>query len=102
MAQLLHLLVGRSELTKLTGEGAVPMNTKCEVVGWVLLDDSARVLVREENGSVAPQSVSADSTFAHEAIQTGSFRRNPIVDPVTHETLGYDWERLPSPLLATV
>jgi hypothetical protein len=74
------------------------MDTKCEIVGWVLLDDAARVLVRDENGHISPQGVSAESAFAHQAIQTGSFRRSPIVDPVTNETIGYDMESLPSPL----
>jgi hypothetical protein len=65
------------------------MNTKCEVVGWLLLDDGARVLVREENGHISPQAVSPENTFAHHAIQTGSFRRyDSIVDPQTHETFG--------------
>jgi len=67
------------------------MDTKCEVVGWLLLDDAARVLIREENGHVSPQTVSAENTFAHHAIQTGSFGRyGPIIDPETHETLGYE------------
>lgn len=76
------------------------MDTKCEVVGWLLVDDAARVLIREENGHISPQTVSPE-TFAHHAIQTGSFRRgNPIIDPVTHETLGYEMERLSDPLAA--
>jgi hypothetical protein len=71
--------------------------TKCEVVGWLVEEDAARVLVREENGHLSLQAVSADNTFAHQAIQTGSFRRgNPIIDPVTNETIGYEMERLPS------
>jgi hypothetical protein len=77
------------------------MDTKCEIVGWLLLDDAAHVLVREEDGRISPQSVGPESTFAHQAIQTGAFRRNPIVDPVTRETLGYEIERLPSPLAAS-
>lgn len=76
------------------------MATKCEIVGWLLLDDAAHVLVRDENGRISPQSVNSEDTFAHQAIQTGSFRRNPIIDPMTHETPGYDLERLPSPLAA--
>lgn len=74
------------------------MDMKCEIVGWLLLDDAVRVLVRDENGRVSPQGMSAEGTFAHQAIQTGSFRRNPIIDPVTNETLGYDMEWLPSQL----
>jgi hypothetical protein len=69
----------------------------CEVVGWLFDDDAARVLVREQDGQLSLQSVNPESTFAHQAIQTGSFRRgNPIVDPVTQETIGYEMERLPS------
>jgi hypothetical protein len=79
------------------------MATKCEVVGWLFEDDAARVLVREENGHLSLQSVNAQSTFAHQAIQTGSFRRgSPIIDPVTHETVGYEMERMPSPLEAAL
>jgi hypothetical protein len=45
--------------------------------------------------------VNAQSTFEHQSIQTGSFRRgNPIVDPVTQETIGYEMERLPSAVAA--
>jgi hypothetical protein len=67
------------------------MDTKCEVIGWLFDDDAARVLVREENGHVSSQAANAEGTFTNQAIQTGSFRRgNPIVDPVTHETLGYE------------
>lgn len=74
------------------------MGTKCDVVGWLLVDDTAGVLVREENGRISLQTVVSENTFAHHSIQTGSFRRgNPILDPVTHETVGYEMERLASP-----
>jgi hypothetical protein len=73
------------------------METKCEIVGWLLLDDAARVLVRDENGCVSAHGMNPETAFAHRAIQTGSFRRNPIIDPVTNETLGYDMEWLSSP-----
>lgn len=79
------------------------METKCEVVGWLLVDDAARVLVREDGGAHSAHTVSAEKTFAHRAIQTGSFRRgDPIVDPVTQETLGYEMEWLPSPLAGAI
>lgn len=75
------------------------MDMNCEIVGWLLDADAARVLVRERNGELSRQSVNPWGTFEHLAIQTGSFRRgNPIVDPVTHETIGYEMERLPSAL----
>lgn len=70
------------------------METKGEIVGWLFLDDAARVLIRDENGHVSAQGVNPEATFAHRAIQTGSFRRHPIIDPETSETLGYDMERL--------
>jgi hypothetical protein len=75
------------------------METTCEVVGWLLEDDAARVLVRDEHGGLSLHAVNPQSTFEHQAIQTGSFRRgNPIVDPVTQETIGYEMECLPNPL----
>lgn len=77
------------------------MNTHCEVVGWLLDTDKARVLVREKNGRISAQAAKADGTFADCAIQTGAFRRgNPIVDPITHETVGYEMEHLPNALVA--
>jgi hypothetical protein len=75
------------------------MNSRCEIVGWLLDTDKARVLVREQGGRISAQVANAQGTFADCAIQTGAFRRgNPIVDPVTHETVGYEMEQLPSAL----
>jgi hypothetical protein len=70
------------------------MDTKCEVIGWLHLDaEKAQVLVREEDGHVSQQTASFETALGHEAIQTGVFRRgNPIVDPVTHRTVGYEME----------
>jgi hypothetical protein len=78
------------------------MDMKCEVIGWLLVeDDRAQVLVREQNGSISLQRANAETAFGHYAIQTGVFRRGaPIVDPVTHETLGYEMESVSSPLAA--
>jgi hypothetical protein len=72
------------------------METKSEVIGWLLDDDDkARVLVRNAIGHVSLQTADPDGGFAQYAIQTGRFRRaSPIVDPVTHETLGYEMERM--------
>jgi hypothetical protein len=74
------------------------METRCEVIGWLLVDDDrAQMLVREENGHISQQAARPESTFGHQAIQTGVFRRGaPIVDPVTRETLGYEMERVSS------
>jgi hypothetical protein len=79
------------------------METRCEVIGWLLVDDDrAQVLVREVNGRILQQTATPESTFGHESIQTGAFRRGkPIIDPVTHETLGYEMERV-SRLVAAV
>lgn len=72
---------------------------KCEVVGWVFIDsEKPQLLVREER-TAAPQAMDIAQTFAHQAVQTGSFRRgNPIVDPLTQQTVGYEMEALISPL----
>jgi hypothetical protein len=77
------------------------MATKCEVFGWLLVDDAAQVLVREESGHISLQAAKPENAPGHWAIQTGSFRRgNPIVDPVTGQSLGYEMEWVPSPLAA--
>ena len=78
------------------------MEAKCEVVGW-LLDESNRtqVLIRERNGQLSLQTADLESTFGQYALQTGSFRRgNPIIDPITQETVGYEMERIPNPVSA--
>jgi hypothetical protein len=76
------------------------MNAKCEVVGW-LLDESNRtqVLIRESTGELSLQTADLESTFGQYALQTGAFRRgNPIVDPVTQQTVGYEMERIANPI----
>ncbi len=79
------------------------MATKCEVFGWLLVDDSARVLVREESGHISLQSAKPENEPGSWAIQTGSFRRGkPIVDPVTGQSLGFEMEWVASPLAANV
>jgi hypothetical protein len=78
------------------------MKATCEVIGWLFDEaDKSQVLVREMNGAISLQTASLDSTFGQFAIQTGAFRRgNPIVDPSTLETLGYEMEWVSSPLAA--
>lgn len=71
------------------------MESKCEVVGWSIIDNAEHVFVREANGEISLQPVHSDSAFANQAIQTGKYRRgNPIVDAVTRETVGYEMELL--------
>ena len=74
------------------------METKCEVIGWLLDDgDKAQVLVRDAVGHISLTTADPDGGFAQYAMQTGRYRRaNPIVDPVTNETLGYEMERMPT------
>jgi hypothetical protein len=60
------------------------MDKNCEVVGWVLVDDAARVLVRKTESQAT---LSAEQAFEHVAIQTGSFQRHRIIDSVTREAL---------------
>jgi hypothetical protein len=66
------------------------MEHDCEVVGWVLVDDAAQVLVRKEGTNKAPPALSADKAFEHFAIQTGSFRRNRFIDSVTRQALVHE------------
>ena len=83
--------------------GMKQMATKCEVFGWLLVDDAARVLVREESGHISLQSAKPEDAPGHWAIQTGSFRRGkPIFDPVTGQSLGYEMEWVASPLVNAI
>ena len=79
------------------------MATKCEVFGWLLVDDAAQLLVREESGHISLQAAKPESSPGHWAIQTGSFRRGKaIVDPVTGQSLGYEMEWVASPLVEAI
>jgi hypothetical protein len=76
-----------------TWQKAENMKTKSKVVGWLCVgNDADRVLVREESGELSEQAASAEGSFGCFAVQTGTFEiGDPIVDPVTHETIGYEW-----------
>jgi hypothetical protein len=67
---------------------------KCEVVGWLFIDsEKPQALVREETAGGA-----RTIDLPQQAIQTGTFRRgNPIVDPLTQRTIGYEMEALITP-----
>ncbi|MET0658873.1 MAG: hypothetical protein ABW110_12025 [Steroidobacteraceae bacterium] len=72
------------------------MSSTCEVIGWLLDEGGARMVVREENGSTSLEKAGAD-TLGNAAIQTGTFRRGKaIIDPITHERVGYEMEQVPS------
>lgn len=75
------------------------MRTNCEVVGWLLVDgERPEVFIREEDGALSSQRADLRSTFGHQSVQTGAFRRgNPIHDPVTREMLGYEMEQISRP-----
>jgi hypothetical protein len=78
------------------------MQTKCEIVGWLHVDDDkTQMLVREEDGRICRHTAAAESEFGQRAIQTGAFRRlHPVFDAATNELLGYDMECLPPRLAA--
>jgi len=78
------------------------MATNCEIIGWLLDEaDRAQVLIREASGEITLQTTDLESAFGQYAIQTGAFRKgNPIIDPVTRETLGYEMEQMAHPLVA--
>lgn len=63
------------------------MDNNCEIVGWVLVDDAARVLVRKESDRESQPTLSAEKAFEHFAIRTGSFHRNLLIDSVTRQAL---------------
>ncbi|HEY8538372.1 MAG TPA: hypothetical protein VIL28_05860 [Steroidobacteraceae bacterium] len=73
---------------------------KCEVVGWLFVDAERPQLLVRDRIKGEPQPVNLDSEAA---IQTGSFRRGqPIIDPVTKKTIGFEMEPLPSPYVASL
>jgi len=89
MARALHLHA------QLKYEGAAPMGTKREVIGWLVDVDAAQVLVRDEIGHISVETEDPDGGDSQWAIQTGRFRQaSPIIDPLTKETLGYEMVRL--------
>jgi hypothetical protein len=80
---------------------------KAEVIAMLMPDGEATdrmqrmatLLVRNPDGQMSLQTVSADSTLGQYAMSTGCFHKGaPIVDPVTREVLGYEMEMIPSPL----
>lgn len=68
------------------------MDNNREIVGWVLVDDSARVLVRQENSLESHEILSAEEAFEHVAIRTGSFKRHRIIDLVTREAMASEMD----------
>ena len=72
------------------------MQTKREVIGWVLEDNRReQLLVRGEDGQVSAQTNESSGEFSTFAIQTGAFRRaKRILDPLTQELVGYETEVL--------
>jgi hypothetical protein len=89
MAHLLHLYRHRAKQ-----QWVRVMSATCEVIGWMVDSDAARMMVRGENGTKSFESVIPEGQMGDLAIQTGTFRAKPILDPVTHECVGYEVECL--------
>ena len=55
----------------------------------------ATLVLRNPDGQMSVQTVSADSTLGQYAMSTGCFRNGtPIVDPITRQVLGYEMEMI--------
>lgn len=72
------------------------MSGTCEVIGWLVDGGVARMLVRDKNGATSLESVGAAGALGGAAIQTGKFRRKPIIDCETQRCVGYEMEQLSS------
>jgi hypothetical protein len=84
--------------------------TQPEVIAMVVSDGEgpngtgrmqrmATILLRGADGQMSVRTVSPDSTLGQFALSTGCFRNGAaIVDPITREHLGYEMERVESPL----
>lgn len=71
------------------------MSGTCEVIGWLVDDCGARMVVREADGATSLEKVCADTGLGGAAIQTGTFRRGkPIIDQATQQCVGYEMERV--------
>jgi hypothetical protein len=88
------------------------MTNQPEVIAMVMSDGEgpngtgrmqrmATILLRDADGQMSVRTVSPDSTLGQFALNTGCFRNGaPILDPVTREPMGYEMERMESPLAA--
>ncbi len=88
------------------------MSGETEVIALVLPEDAgaqvasqaspearATLLVREPDGRVALETVTSASPRGRLARTLGCFRRrNPIIDPVSRQIVGYELEMVPSPM----
>jgi uncharacterized protein (DUF362 family) len=71
------------------------MSGTCEVIGWLLDENGARRVVRDESGATSFEKICADEGIESVAIQTGTFRRGkPIIDPITQQRVGYELESI--------
>lgn len=78
------------------------MHGKAEIIAMVMADDAigraqrlATLVLRNPDGQMSVQTVSADSTLGQYAMSTGCFRNGtPIVDPITRQVLGYEMEMI--------
>jgi hypothetical protein len=82
------------------------MHGKAEIIAMVMADDAtgraqrlATLVLRNPDGQMSVQTVSADSTLGQHAMNTGCFRNGtPIIDPITRQVLGYEMEMIEGPL----
>jgi hypothetical protein len=62
------------------------------------LRHGATALVRDENGRISLETITASSSFLDQVLTTGCFRRGkPIVDPVSRQVMGYEMEMIATP-----
>ena len=89
-------------------QGIGRMDSEFEVIALVLgdagerrwragqLGKGAQRLIRRADGRVSLEPVESQEQFEREARTTGCFRRGKAIrDPVTHEVIGYEMERVP-------
>jgi hypothetical protein len=62
------------------------------------LRHGAKALVRDEDGRISLETITASSSFLDQVLTTGCFRRGkPIVDPVSRQVMGYEMEMIAAP-----
>jgi hypothetical protein len=62
------------------------------------LQQGATALVRDEQGRVTLETITANSSFLDQVLNTGCFRRGkPIVDPVSRQVMGHEMEMVATP-----
>lgn len=77
----------------------LPEDAGVRIVGRLSREARATLLVREPDGRVMLETVPTASPRGRLAQTLGCFRRrNPIIDPVSRQIVGYELEMVPSPM----